>query len=228
MDDAEFANAGSTLMRISDLSRRSGVPVATIKFYLRERLLPPGEPTGRNQAVYGARHLRRLHLIKMFTTIGQLDLTSVRQLLTAIEDEQVPIEEIHEVLNRVLGAPEDSALSKGQHAEQARADADRIVEAAGWQVRKDAAARTHLALVLSAMRRLGCHCGPDFFDDYVKAADGLARKEIDLLSRDETARAELIARSVLLEEAFTAIRHLAQAHHLALWLKSAPARPPDS
>ena len=46
-------------MRISDLSRQSGVPVATIKFYLREQLLPPGEPTGRNQAVYLDRHLRR-------------------------------------------------------------------------------------------------------------------------------------------------------------------------
>ena len=30
-------------MRISELSRESGVPVATIKFYLRERLLHDGE-----------------------------------------------------------------------------------------------------------------------------------------------------------------------------------------
>ena len=33
-------------MKISQLSQASGVPVATIKFYLREELLPPGESTG--------------------------------------------------------------------------------------------------------------------------------------------------------------------------------------
>src|SRR6266540_3706180 len=48
-----FRGPGSmvgSLMRISDLGRKSGVPIATIKFYLRERLLPQGKPTGRNQA----------------------------------------------------------------------------------------------------------------------------------------------------------------------------------
>ena len=30
-------------MLMAELSRRSGVPVATIKYYLREGLLPPGE-----------------------------------------------------------------------------------------------------------------------------------------------------------------------------------------
>ena len=39
------------LLRISDLSRETGVPVATIKFYRREGLLPePTLKTGRNMA----------------------------------------------------------------------------------------------------------------------------------------------------------------------------------
>jgi len=35
---------------MSALSRTTGVPVAAVKYYLREGLLPPGAPTGVNQA----------------------------------------------------------------------------------------------------------------------------------------------------------------------------------
>ena len=51
-------------MRIAELSRDSGVPVPTIKYYVREGLLPPGELTSPNQAQYDASHLRRLRLIR--------------------------------------------------------------------------------------------------------------------------------------------------------------------
>src|SRR2546430_15817976 len=51
---------GGGSVRISDLSRQTGVPTATIKFYLREHLLPPGAMTARNQADYGSGHLRRV------------------------------------------------------------------------------------------------------------------------------------------------------------------------
>ena len=37
-------------MRLAELTRRSGVPRSTIKFYIREGLLPAGDPQGRNQA----------------------------------------------------------------------------------------------------------------------------------------------------------------------------------
>ena len=47
-------------MRIAELSRRSGVSVPTIKYYLREGLLAAGERTGPNQARYDEAHLRRL------------------------------------------------------------------------------------------------------------------------------------------------------------------------
>ena len=40
-------------MRIAELSSRSGTSIPTIKYYLREGLLPAGEATGRNQADYG-------------------------------------------------------------------------------------------------------------------------------------------------------------------------------
>jgi len=202
-------------VRISDLSRRSGVPIATIKFYLREHLLQPGEPTGRNQADYSDAHLRRLRLIKMFTAIGELDLTSVRRLMTAVADDRLPLIDLFEVLNQVLVASKDTTSESDQSLARASSDADRIIESAGWQIRPDAAARAHLTLVLSAMRSLGCDCDPAFFAGYQKVADELVRHELDKFQPEQERRAEAVARSVLMQEAFAAMHQLAHEHYLA-------------
>ena len=39
-------------MRIAELSQKTGVPVPTIKYYLREGLLPEPVKTSRNMAYY--------------------------------------------------------------------------------------------------------------------------------------------------------------------------------
>lgn len=78
-------------MRIGELSRASGVPVPTIKFYLREGLLPAGELTSPNQARYGEAHLRRLHLIRALTDVGGLPLASVGKVVEAVEDHERPV-----------------------------------------------------------------------------------------------------------------------------------------
>ena len=43
-------------MWMAELAERSGVAVPTIKFYLREGLLPRGEARGRLSVAYGARN----------------------------------------------------------------------------------------------------------------------------------------------------------------------------
>ena len=46
------------LVRIAELSSRSGTTIPSIKFYLREGLLPAGAATGRNQADYAEAHVQ--------------------------------------------------------------------------------------------------------------------------------------------------------------------------
>ena len=75
-------------MRIAELSRRSGVPVPTIKYYLREGLLPGGTPTGRNQADYDERHLHRLRLVRALVDVGQVSIAGAREVLGAVDDAQ--------------------------------------------------------------------------------------------------------------------------------------------
>ena len=73
-------------MWMGELARRSGVPVATVKYYLREGLLPPGEATGATRASYDERHVRRLVLIRALTGVAGMSLGQVREVLDVIDD----------------------------------------------------------------------------------------------------------------------------------------------
>jgi DNA-binding transcriptional MerR regulator len=72
-------------VRISELSERSGVPVSTVKFYLREGLLPPGERSAPNQARYDASHLARLELIRALREVAGLGIEVVREVLVQLD-----------------------------------------------------------------------------------------------------------------------------------------------
>jgi DNA-binding transcriptional MerR regulator len=213
-------------MRISELSRQTGVPIATIKFYLREGLLPPGRPTGRNQAQYGEAHRRRLRLIRAFTHIGQLDLSSVRTLLDAIEDTDLPMRDLFHVVNRVLFKG-DPAPDDGSEARRADADVGGFIARFGWEVGPDAPGHSRLVQVLAAMRSLGCEAAIDVFTPYAEAAERLASTELDLLSMDgeHTDRAAAVARAMLLDEALAAMRQMAQEHQVARRFRNDPSRP---
>src|ERR1700709_861291 len=78
-------------MRISELAQQSGLPVATIKFYLREGLLAPGTPISRTQAEYSDAHLERLRLIRALRDIADLPVATVGTVLAAVDDEEIPL-----------------------------------------------------------------------------------------------------------------------------------------
>ena len=86
-------------MRIAELSRRSGVPVPTVKYYLREGLLPAGELSSPNQARYDERHLRRLRLVRALLDVGRLPIAAIRELLADLEG---PDPDLHHALGRAL------------------------------------------------------------------------------------------------------------------------------
>ncbi len=73
-------------MRMSELSRLSGVSVTTIKYYLREGLLPPGRQLSATQAEYDGNHLRRLRLIRALTGVRGLSVSTAREVLGALAE----------------------------------------------------------------------------------------------------------------------------------------------
>jgi len=70
------------LLKVSELARRSGVPVATIKHYLREGLLPAAKvKTSRNMAWYHPALVTRIKAIKELQQKRFLPLKVIGQVL---------------------------------------------------------------------------------------------------------------------------------------------------
>lgn len=213
-------------MRISDLSRESGVPIPTIKFYLREGLLPPGEPTGRNQARYDQHHVRRLHLVRVLVDVGGLSLAAVRGVLASIDR---PEAAMHDVLAAAHTALRHDDVGADSRLSVARAETDAWLASTGWSLDPDSPGRDDLAATLLALRQLGWAVGPEVFERYRVAADGLAEAEIDFVARraDRMAAVEAtVIGTVVFERALAALRRLAQEHHSRRRFDGSETTPP--
>ena len=81
----EAEEAGGTLIRISELAERAEVPVATVRHYLREELLPEPVKTSRNMAYYPPEFVERIRLIKQLQEERFMPLRVIRELLDAAD-----------------------------------------------------------------------------------------------------------------------------------------------
>ncbi len=204
-------------MRVSELSRNSGVSIPTIKYYLREGLLARGDPTARNQAEYSDFHLRRLRLIRALAEIGGMDLKAVRRVLDAIDDSGLSLHEVLGVAQSALRAGDRDAGS-GESSE-ARVEVDGFIARLGWRVSPTAPARGVLVEALVALRRLGREVDVKAFEPHAEAAYQVAGKEVERLgragSRSELVEAMVVG-TVVFEAVLVALRLLAHEHHSAL------------
>lgn len=197
-------------MRIGELSRRSGVPVPTIKYYVREGLLPPGTLTSPNQARYDDGHERRLRLIRALLDVGGLPLSAIADVLGAVDD---PAQPVHKVLGAVAKriAPADGKEA-GPELEDAREEVAALLDRRGWQAGPDSPAGRALAGVLAALRRAGHGGFVELLDVYADAAEPVARADLDYVGR-RAAREDVVegvvVGTVLGEAMFAALRRLA-------------------
>jgi DNA-binding transcriptional MerR regulator len=199
-------------MRISDLSRASGVPIPTVKYYLREGLLPAGELTSPNQARYGDQHLRQLRLVRVLVEVGGLSIAAVKDVLAAVADESV---DIPHLLQGVQYAMVSAQPREDPAWLQARADVDAYLADLGWRIAPDAPARNRLAEVLHALRTLTGEPVPaDCFAPHATLAQELAATEIASLPGPDAPREEIVVQVTVgiavFEPALTALRLLAE------------------
>jgi DNA-binding transcriptional MerR regulator len=90
------------LLKISELAERSGVPVATIRHYLREGLLPDPVRTSRNMAYYPPEFVERIRLIKQLQEERFMPLRVIRDLLDGDEVEPERLRAMIELEDRIL------------------------------------------------------------------------------------------------------------------------------
>jgi DNA-binding transcriptional MerR regulator len=190
---------------MSELSQRSGVPVPTIKFYLREGLLPAGESAGATRAHYDEEHVRRLRLVRALAEIGGMRLEDVRRVLAAVDDER---QSLHEVL-----ASAHSRLSTGE-ATPSPASLDRVRALARrrrWRVRAEGNHALALARALDSLAELDVPLGDDGLDAYADDAERIAAREFaHFPTRSREAAAEsAVVLTVLIEPVLLTLRRLA-------------------
>ncbi|NUP17557.1 MAG: MerR family transcriptional regulator [Streptomyces sp.] len=197
-------------MRIGELSRRTGVPVPTIKYYVREGLLPPGELTSPNQATYGEAHERRLQLVRALLDVGGMKVAEIANVLAAIDD---PARPLHKVLgvaaDRLGNAPDEHDDTESASAHTVVAD---LISRRGWQAHESNPAAADLSKALAAMGRLGHGAFVEVLDAYADAAEQVARADLAYVNRCvavEDMVESVVIGTVLGEAVFSALRRLA-------------------
>lgn len=202
-------------MRMAELSATTGVPVATIKYYLREGLLAPGESSAPNQAEYDDSHVQRLRLIRVLVDVGGLSIAAVRDVVAAIDSPERTdasvIGVVHHAVTRGAELPDEADVVAAQ------GEIDSWLAGLGWQVTAGAPARRTLAEALAGLRRLGREVTPDAFGRYAAAAEKLAGWELRQtvagrnVSRGEMVEGVVIG-TVVYEAVLVSLRRLAQEH----------------
>ncbi|WP_338497507.1 MerR family transcriptional regulator [Streptomyces sp. SJL17-4] len=197
-------------MRIGELSRRTEVSIPTIKFYVREGLLPAGELTSPNQASYGETHVQRLRLIRALLDVGGLSVAAIREVIVAVDD---PERSVHKLLGTVasgLVPRYDRASHTG--IEEARKQVAALIAARGWRVHPGNPAAEALAVALAAVDEAGHGAFVEVLDAYADAAERVARADLEFVARN-ISREELVESvvvgTVIGDAIFSALRRMA-------------------
>ena len=76
-------------MTISELSRVAEIPVSTVKYYIRQGLLPAAQKIRKTKALYTVNHLNRIKLIKRIQAKNQMTLAQIKEIIDVIDKENV-------------------------------------------------------------------------------------------------------------------------------------------
>jgi DNA-binding transcriptional MerR regulator len=205
-------------MRLSELSARSGVSTATIKYYLREGLLHPGRRITATQAEYDEEHLRRLRLVRALIQVGRIPVNSAREVLAALQEEG--LDRNARLGTAVWALPHGPAPDADDPAtEAARRTADELLDRLGWNYggasdRPTAPAYEMLVTAVTTLSRLGYPCAVHDLEPYARVMERIAVTDLDMVERYETPDEQVeaaVALTVLYEPVLLSLRRLAEA-----------------
>ncbi len=205
-------------MRISEISERSGVSVASIKFYVREGLLPGGERRGYNQTAYSEAHVARIRLIRALIDTGGLTVAAVQKVLAAIDDDDLPMSEVMGIAQCAIPISEQPPTPSA--LDRVRA----VTDERGWVVGDDSPGLALAAQTAEAFAGIG---RPDILEvmpEFAEAAEIVARADLRTAGRatDRTELAQTVVLGTVLGDRMLAgLRRMAQ-EHLARRTASAP------
>ncbi|MGH1562450.1 MerR family transcriptional regulator [Mumia sp. DW29H23] len=199
-------------MRISELAQASGVAVATIKYYLREGLLPAGRATSATQAAYDDSHLQRLRLVRSLVEVGGLPLAKVRAVLDVLED---PGPDPYAAVASALAALPPYVSNEPPHRRATEA-----LDAIGLAHEPDSPAVAQLEAALVGLEAAGRPLDAGALGRYAEQIAVIAQREVASVERDRDSAApdqladvvqDVVLGTILVEPVLLALRRLTHA-----------------
>ncbi|MFN8629258.1 MAG: heavy metal-responsive transcriptional regulator [Chloroflexota bacterium] len=86
-------------MRIGELSRHSGVPSTTLRYYEQAGLLAPPRRTASGYRAYDEKTLNRLSFIRAAQSVG-LTLAEIRDVIAIRDGGRTPCRHVQEIVDR--------------------------------------------------------------------------------------------------------------------------------
>ncbi|MGW2049223.1 MerR family transcriptional regulator [Streptomyces sp. NPDC001858] len=208
-------------MRLAELSAHSGVSTATIKYYLREGLLPPGRQINLTTAEYDEEHLRRLRLVRAMIQVGGLPVATVREVLGHVDDDSLGRTiRLGAALWALPQVPEPD--TEDDHVRAAQQEADELLRTLGWSnarlLTTISPAYRSLVVSVAALRRLGYDGGTELLASYAELMHQAAVLDLDVVEtrQSETEGVEAaVLGAILVEPVLQALHRLAQEEESA-------------
>jgi DNA-binding transcriptional MerR regulator len=116
------------LLKISELAERADVPVATVRHYLREGLLPEPVKTSKNMAYYPPEFVERIRTIKRLQEERFMPLRVIKDAVLAKRTPKAELLERFDLPARALDRLAELGVLSPDESGYSQADA-RIVEA---------------------------------------------------------------------------------------------------
>jgi DNA-binding transcriptional MerR regulator len=211
-------------MRISELARRTGVTIPTVKFYMRQGLLPTGTPTSVTLAEYGPAHVDRLRLVRALVEVGGLSLTAVRRLLATLDAESPAYAASPEeadpagrsIAAEAVRVAQDALPPEVTPGGPKPARALSAVSALGWQVDPESTALRQLEAALVALDTVGLPPNISTLLAYADAALRVAEADVESIPTGPPAEIvrHVVVGTAMYEPVLIALRRLAQQHLL--------------
>ena len=192
-------------MRISQLSSETAVPVATIKYYLREGLLHEGQLTSATQAAYNDSHVRRLRLIRALVSGAGLSIAATRELLDGVDSPPDSGHDLLGIAHHALAPPLVSSVDT--------AIVDELMAEWGWDPQAvDRDGKAAVAQALEGLRAVDFDFPEGLLGVYASAMHTVASAEIAGVPTEsaESAVRYVVLGTVLVEPLLLALRRLAQ------------------
>ncbi|MBV8178075.1 MAG: MerR family transcriptional regulator [Mycobacterium sp.] len=194
-------------MRVSELATHTGVSVPTVKYYIREGMLAPGDPAGPRRATYNDSHVQRIRLIQALTGPAGLSLSEVKAILQIIDEPTSSLIDPLAAATRVLA---DAAGADINADERSYPRAQQAVGWLGEPYRAEPPAAALLEKALQAVETAGFQLDPNQFAVYGKHMLAIAASEIANMPSDPVEAVQYaVLGTVLFEPVLTAIRRLA-------------------